>query len=341
MLDAIQDPEIRAVLTLPETDDAAWQEDLARFESDDVTLTRRSAGESIIEGFQRLLIFLGYSTSYTGAFGIDGDFGRGTNRGLAQFLYDYSLSDHSLTQHCDSFPDLGPAPVDRDTLCYECNWQNAKYKIVAIPDVRLTVPALRAMLAVARRAIDDGDILCGDFDVALEHLNALHRRKYLDCRGILARYGDLVFAASERLSAEGRRVHPLWILSILRQETAGIVRPRFEQHHLSKYHVEHPDIDLAELRYRSMSFGLGQILGIHYEKIGAPSARAMFSSLLDEQVLFVGRFLAGKGSVVASADPSEEEFRAVARYYNGPGYARHHYHESLETWFREFRGLLG
>ncbi|MFQ6077544.1 MAG: N-acetylmuramidase domain-containing protein [Thermodesulfobacteriota bacterium] len=30
----------------------------------------------------------------------------------------------------------------------------------------------------------------------------------------------------------------------------------------------------------------------------------------------------------------------MARYYNGPAYASHHYHERLETWFKEFRRLL-
>jgi hypothetical protein len=88
-----------------------------------------------------------------------------------------------------------------------------------------------------------------------------------------------------------------------------------------------------------MSFGLGQILGVNYQKVGAESARAMFVSPLDEQVLFIARFLASLGSVVSRKNPSGQDFRDVARYYNGPGYAKHHYHERLARWFREFRSI--
>jgi hypothetical protein len=34
-----------------------------------------------------------------------------------------------------------------------------------------------------------------------------------------------------------------------------------------------------------------------------------------------------------------QDFHVAARYYNGSGHAKHHYHESLENWFREFRRL--
>ena len=73
----------------------------------------------------------------------------------------------------------------------------------------------------------------------------------------------------------------------------------------------------------------------------AASARALVTSSLDEQVLFVARFLAQRSfpSAVSRTEPGEDDFRRVARYYNGPGYAAHHYHESLERWFREFRYL--
>ena len=57
-----------------------------------MTLTRQSAGESAIKAVQRLLIFLGYSTASSGAFLIDGDYGRGTNRGVAQFQFEYKTN---------------------------------------------------------------------------------------------------------------------------------------------------------------------------------------------------------------------------------------------------------
>ncbi|MCB0293018.1 MAG: peptidoglycan-binding protein, partial [Calditrichaeota bacterium] len=63
MLAAIQDSRIQRIITHPDDSGAEWKRDLARFESGDVTLTRFSAGESTIKAVQRLLIFLGYSTS--------------------------------------------------------------------------------------------------------------------------------------------------------------------------------------------------------------------------------------------------------------------------------------
>jgi hypothetical protein len=118
------------------------------------------------------------------------------------------------------------------------------------------------------------------------------------------------------------------------------VRPRFEQHYLTKFNQQEPQSDFAELRYRSMSFGLGQIMGENYKRVGAPSARAMFVSPIEDQVLFVARFLAQKSNVVTKKNPGDADFRELAKFYNGAGYETHHYHESIATWFKEFRTIL-
>lgn len=317
MLAAIREPDILQILTLPDTDDD-WQADLQRFEAGDVTLTRKSAGETSIKAVQRLLVFLGYSTSSTGAFAIDGDFGRGTNRGVAQFQLEHGLN----------------AATRRNTLCYPCTWQTARKNIVAIPDTRLTVETLGAMLDVAREAIRNNEVTCGSFDEALFQLNSLHQRRFYSCKQILEKYGNLADRA-----AQEENIRPEWILTIIKQETAGVVRPRFEQHWLTKFNTREPDADFAELRYRSMSFGLGQVMGFNFDQVGAPSARAMFNSPLEDQVRFVARFLAPRREVVSKSNPTENDFRTVARFYNGPGFAKHHYHESIQRWFREFKML--
>lgn len=320
----VSSPEIQQIIQLPEAD-RDWRDDLQRFLQGDVTLTRRSAGEAAIMAVQRLLIFLGHSTTAGGAFAIDGDFGRGTNRAVAQFQYEHGLTKDLM----------------RDTLCYDCNWQNASRRIVRIPDVRLTVATLQRMLEVALQTIGGRQVLCGDFREAVDHLNALHRRQRLTCRQILARYGDLADQAARRIGEERSvAVRPEWILTIIKQETGGVVRPRFEQHLLSRYNRESPETDLTELRYRAMSMGLGQILGINARRVGAASARALYSSPLADQVLFVARFIAARPEAVSKAGPSRDDFRSLARYYNGPGYYRHRYDESIARWFREFRSLM-
>jgi hypothetical protein len=89
-----------------------------------------------------------------------------------------------------------------------------------------------------------------------------------------------------------------------------------------------------------MSQGLGQVLGENFRKVGAESALAMYTSPLDEQVLFVARYLAGRPEPIRKVRPSGEDFRTIAKYYNGSGYEKHRYHECIERWFREFRQLL-
>lgn len=325
MLEAVNDPKIHRILFLPELDENEWKSDLRRFAGGDMTLTRTSAGESSIKAVQRLMIFLGYSTSSTGAFGIDGDFGRGTNRGNAQFQFEHNLTNK----------------VNRRILCYDCNWQNASRNIVAIPDVKLTVTALDKMLNNALHAINTNQVMCGDFNEAVFHLNNLHRGSLLSCKRIFERYGDLVEKAIRNMrNSRGITIQPEWIFSIMRQETAGIVRPRFEQHLLTRYNGRNPGANFAELRYQSMSFGLGQILGVNFQRVGAPSAKAMFFSSLEDQALYIARFLASKKSTIAKSNPTDADFRVIARYYNGPGYESHHYHERIATWFREFKALV-
>jgi len=320
----LSEPHIHRILNLPNaTPD--WERELERLRQGDLTLSRKSAGESAIMAVQRLLVFLGYSTSSSGAFAIDGDFGRGTNRAVAQFQFESGLS----------------RKITREVLCYDCTWQNAQQRITQIPDTRLTFATLETMVQRALEAVEQRQVLCGDFEEAVRHLDALHRRQMMTCREILDHYGDLAGQAGRRLDQErGVTVQPEWMLAIIRQETSGVVRPRFEQHLLTRYNRQEPTTDFVELRYRAMSMGLGQILGVNFQKVGAASAQTLYTSPLAEQVLFVARFIAAKPEVVSKKRPTDQDFRTLARYYNGSGYEAHHYHEGIARWFREFSDMM-
>ena len=323
MLTELQDLRIRKILSLKVNDDE-WRGELDRLQQGDITLTRESAGEGAIKAVQRLLIFLGYSTSTSGAFVIDGDFGRGTNRGVAQFRLEH---------------DLLPSR-ERKVLCYECSFQTARKRIVAIPDVRLDMPTLEKMVKVAVKTLDNNEVTFGRFEDALFHLNSLDQRSFLSCSEINNRYGQSVDEAVERIKDEkGIAIQREWILAIIKQETSGIVRPRFEQHVLSRLNRKSPGTDFAELRLRSMSIGLGQIMGFNHQRVGAPSARKMLCSPESDQVYYIARFIVGKREVLTKKNPSGTDFRKIARFYNGPAYESHFYHERLETWFKEFRNL--
>ena len=318
----LQDQKISQVLTPVGDRKKSWRGVLEQFRKGERGITRQSVGEDAIKAIQRMLVFLGYSTSSTGAFTIDGDFGRGTNRAVAQFEFDHGLNPR----------------LTRKTLCYPCTWQTAKTNIVKIPDTRLTLKTMEAMLQVATEAIGKNRVLCGRFQDALFHLNALDQRQLLSCQQIQQRYGTEVKAAVARVQEEKRvTVQPEWVLAIIKQETGGIVRPRFEQHILTRLNNKQGRANLVELRYQAMSQGLGQILGSNYKLVGAESALSMFQSPIVEQVLFVARFLARKAKIVSKLNPKSQNFAQLARFYNGPGYAKHHYDESLARWFREFQ----
>ncbi len=315
-------PQVHRVLTPPNRE-PQWHEDLERFLEGDQKLTRESLREAAVEAIQRLLIFLGYSTTRRGAFSIDGDFGRGTNRGIAQFQYERGLK----------------VALDLDQLSYSCSWQNAHLKLRSLPRVKIDITTVRSLLTAARHNIETEKVLCSDYEVALSYLDMLQTRRYYTCREIHYHYGDFAEAAAERVKDEISPVDPRWILAIIKQETGGIVRPRFEQHIFSRLVHKSSDPKFIRLRLSAMSLGLGQVMGLNYSQVGAKSPEAMFYSPLDEQVYFVARYLAGHRSA-AKAEPDKDDFRAIARYYNGPGYAKHDYHESLERWFTEFKRLL-
>lgn len=319
-----KDPRIQRIIAHPLDADADWQSDLERFLSGSTQLTRHSAGEPAIIAVQRLLIFLGYSTASAGGFLVDGDFGRGTNRGIAQFQFEHGL-DHG---------------IDRATLCYPCKWNTASKLIVNIPDATLTVATLERMAALALERCAAGSVMTGNFEDAIFHLNALHKRQFLSSREIRRLYGAHAEAACSGIKeSENITLRAEWVLAIIKQETAGVIRPRFEQHYLSRLNESHPGESLEELRMRSMSLGLGQIMGENYAAVGAPSATRLFTAPIAEQVAFIARFLKGKRAVAGKKDPTDGDFRAMARFYNGPGYEAHRYHESLARWFREFRQL--
>jgi len=148
-------------------------------------------------------------------------------------------------------------------------------------------------------------------------------------------------AALRKIDNEiGKLVGPEWILAILRQETAGIIRPGFEQHYLSRLNGKHPTVDLEELRMQSMSMGLGQVMGANYKRVGAATATELFTAPAERQVEFVARFLSVREDVVKKNTPTEADFHKLARYYNGSQYAAHHYHEGLARWHCEFRMLM-
>lgn len=159
-------------------------------------------------GVQTLMIFLGLSTAASGGFLVGGEFGRGTNRGVAQFQVEEDLS----------------RKISRDMLCYPCRWNTASRLIKTIPDATLTLATLQLMATLALERCETGHIIAGDFDDAIFHLNALHKRLSLTCRQVLQRYAAHAENACEMLRVtEKISMRAEWVLAIITQETSGVM----------------------------------------------------------------------------------------------------------------------
>ncbi|MCI4667241.1 MAG: N-acetylmuramidase domain-containing protein [Bacteroidia bacterium] len=325
MFSIFHDPQIEKILSPPDTP-MDWERDLQKLINGDQSLNRHSAGENSIKALQRLMIFLGYSTSAKGSFSIDGGFGRGTNRGLAQFQFEHGLA---------------ASTISRKELTYPCQWNNSANLIKAIPDVSLNLQTLEKMAKVAKENIQQNKVNCGSFEEAIFQLNALQNRKMLNCKEINIKYGSLVENAVQEIKTnQGIIIQTEWILAIIRQETAGVIRPKFEQHIFSKRANQNPEKSLEEIRFEAMSFGLGQIMGFNYKNAGAQSAEALYTAPLPEQIKSIGMFMSklsrSARNALTKKNPTLTDFQAIARAYNGTAYAKNHYDEHLQTWFREF-----
>jgi N-acetylmuramidase len=163
--------------------------------------------------------------------------------------------------------------------------------------------------------------------------------RLLHCAESLARYAAAVDAACRVVAKEAGRGDPAGVGARDHPPgDRGYRQPRFSSTNY-RLNQQHPRTGLEELRYRSMSIGLGQIMGFNHRAVGAPSARAMIAAPVDEQVLYVARFLGPEAPVCGKLDPKENDFRRLTRFYNGPQYHAHFYDERLARWFREFRRL--
>lgn len=97
----------------------------------------------------------------------------------------------------------------------------------------------------------------------------------------------------------------------------------------------------AVAAYESTSWGLGQVMGAHWEMLG-------FSSV-DDLVQLARSGAAGQARLMASYIEragleralAKRDWRAFARAYNGPAYEKNGYHTKMQAAWRRYNGLLG
>ena len=107
---------------------------------------------------------------------------------------------------------------------------------------------------------------------------------------------------------------------------------------------QHERLDQAaaldrELALQSASWGLFQIMGFHYERLGLTLqefVNSAYRSTRDHLELFV-RFILGDSRLVKALQA--RDWRAFARLYNGPGYAKNRYDKKMAAAYERLRLL--
>lgn len=92
----------------------------------------------------------------------------------------------------------------------------------------------------------------------------------------------------------------------------------------------------AEAALCSASWGLGQVMGFNHQSAGFATATAMVNAMVkgeDAQLAGMVGFLIDNG---LDRQLRTQNWEAFARRYNGPAYAKNHYHLKLEAQYARF-----
>lgn len=86
----------------------------------------------------------------------------------------------------------------------------------------------------------------------------------------------------------------------------------------------------------SASWGLGQVMGENHEIAGYADVQAMVAAMADSedaQLEAMGNFIVASN---LAADLQTHNWKAFARGYNGPDYAKHHYDVELNKFYQKY-----
>ena len=90
---------------------------------------------------------------------------------------------------------------------------------------------------------------------------------------------------------------------------------------------------------RSVSWGLGQIMGFNHRLAGYPSAKAMVEAFVDDEETHLRAMVKFIVSAGLDDELRSHDWSGFARGYNGSGYAKHGYHTKLAAAFKKWRAI--
>lgn len=129
---------------------------------DEIYKGKEQLNSDVVRAIQRILIFLKYSTTSSGAKKIDGDFGFGTNKGLGSFLI---KKDRNLLVDIQ-----GKSLEEKEKNKFSIiNYQANKLKLI-----KLNGPVLHALIEEISGA-ENNDVITGDINKAIEYIDQLDK----------------------------------------------------------------------------------------------------------------------------------------------------------------------
>lgn len=290
-------------------------------------ITRDTNDQDVVAVIQLGLISLGYVTTMGGGALVDGDFGPGTNRGLAMFKIDWMNKE---------FWNNDPVDLASSSLLEVRRKMNPE---------ELDAAAAEALFTALEWQIDYEPILGAPHE-HIRVMDEIAEGRAIPCDGSsMQRLVSAAKMVSESILEDtgGKaKFDPAFLLALVYKETHGIPRPRFEHHY---YAARRPwvETDPRRAREESTSWGIGQIMGSNAKDLGVPIP-ALHCSPPPEQFDLICRYLlrskAGPIFTGRSFLLQQKDMRVIARYYNGPGFAQNRYDVQLWRWYQEYKEIL-
>jgi hypothetical protein len=97
---------------------------------------------------------------------------------------------------------------------------------------------------------------------------------------------------------------------------------------------------------QSASWGLGQVMGMHWQRVGYESIQSFVNAMYGSEALqfeAVVKFMQANKSlntILQKQALSEQDFHTVGRLYNGSLYQKNNYHTDLRTYYLQAGGIV-
>lgn len=234
-------------------------------------LRKGRCNKATAQALQRALVFLGYPTSSSGTYNIDGDFGNGTNKAFAYFIREHAtellrddkgnyLTDDNLLSKKGLSGNISTVPVDKEVF--------------------------EVLILSLNLLIKGKYVWFQDVGAAIENLEALASgAKNMSTKQIIQRYRGAINNAVEYSTAKGLRITPPWLVALIETQSGGRFRLHLDNSALEKYYTKQTPgavfctsglANMMECRLRSTRFGLGNRMGSDYSFTEAKSAFDLF-----------------------------------------------------------------